>query len=170
MAKVTFAEYESAKDEIIHGKEYRVKSVMTDNVTRKNYAVNDGTFYEVSTLRDDGSLKTEFWSTKHPEIRLYIQEAYQPVFANMGRILGDNVNRRILATCGVIDAAWEDALKGMEIAERLQMPAQVVAFDAKIKELATKRASYRAMIEDVTGLNWQRYEPMIRKIRKEEDQ
>jgi hypothetical protein len=67
MKKVTFAEYQSAKNEILYGKEYKEYSTLDGNTIRKEYCTEDGdTFYEVS---ENGS--TEFWSTKNAESRVY---------------------------------------------------------------------------------------------------
>ena len=67
MERVTFAEYENAKAEIIKGVCYRESSTLEGNVIHKTYATEEnGCFYEV-----DNAGRIEFWSDKHPESRVY---------------------------------------------------------------------------------------------------
>lgn len=68
MKRVSFAEFEAAKLEVIKGKEYR-EYTDTDQYGRnhKTYCCEDGgTFWEVTERG-----VTEFWSTAHPESRYY---------------------------------------------------------------------------------------------------
>ncbi len=67
MESVSFAEYQAAKAEIIGGVEYKESSTMEGSVIRKTYATErNGEFHEVN---DSG--RVEFWSSRHPESRIY---------------------------------------------------------------------------------------------------
>ena len=71
MERVTFAEYEAAKAEIIKGVRYRESSMLEGDVIHKTYATEEnGNFYEV-----DNAGQIEFWSDKHPNSRVYDEAA-----------------------------------------------------------------------------------------------
>ncbi len=69
MKKVTFEEYQEAKEKTLYGKEYKVYTDLVNDVIKKTYACCDGSaFYERT---ENG--KTEFWSTDHSESRIYVE-------------------------------------------------------------------------------------------------
>ncbi len=69
MKKVTFEEYQEAKEKTLYGKKYKVYTDLINNVIKKTYACRDGSaFYERT---ENG--KTEFWSTDHSESRIYVE-------------------------------------------------------------------------------------------------
>lgn len=72
MERVSFAEYEAAKLEIIKGREYKEYTDMDEyGRNHKTFCCKDGnTFWEIT---ENG--ETEFWSTKHSESRKYVAEA-----------------------------------------------------------------------------------------------
>lgn len=71
MKHVSFAEYEAAKAEIIGGVQYKESPTLEGNVIRKTYATEEnGVFYEVNV-----GGRIEFWSDKHPESRIYDENA-----------------------------------------------------------------------------------------------
>ena len=72
MERVSLAEYEAAKLEIIKGREYKEYTDMDEyGRNHKTFCCKDGnTFWEIT---ENGV--TEFWSTKHSESRKYVAEA-----------------------------------------------------------------------------------------------
>lgn len=71
MKHVTFSEYQEAKNEILFGVEFKESSSLEGDTIRKTYATEkNGVFYEVNTAG-----RVEFWSDKHPESRIYDENA-----------------------------------------------------------------------------------------------
>lgn len=69
MTNATFSEYQSAKNEIIFGIEYKEYSKLEGNSISKQYVTeSNGTFYEVTNTETN---VTEFWSDKHADSRYY---------------------------------------------------------------------------------------------------
>ena len=71
MGKVTFDEYQNAKNEIISGVECKEETIFPNQwgMSSKTYSTeNNGNFYETT---DPNTGITEFWSDKHPSSRYY---------------------------------------------------------------------------------------------------
>lgn len=85
MERVSFAEYEAAKLEIIKGREYKEYADMDEyGRNHKTFCCKDGnTFWEIT---ENG--ETEFWSTKHSESRKYVAVAPKEEPKNVQRFCG----------------------------------------------------------------------------------
>lgn len=67
MKRATFQEYEEAKKSVLYGQEFEEETNLIGGMICKTYNCKNGeAFYEIS---ENG--KTEFWSTKDSESRLY---------------------------------------------------------------------------------------------------
>lgn len=67
MKRATFQEHEEAKKSVLYGQEFKEETNLIGNMICKTYSCKNGEeFYEIT---ENG--KTEFWSTKDSESRLY---------------------------------------------------------------------------------------------------